>query len=75
MCFHLKYILYNIIKIEKLWGFKGLKQTLPKYIMTIYKVIWETQSYLVQEFNMVLEACNKGYKINYLHTQTHLESC
>lgn len=34
--------------------------------MTIYKVIWETQSYLVQEFNMVLEACNEGYKINYL---------
>jgi hypothetical protein len=35
--------------------------------MTIYKVIWETQSYLVQEFNMALEACNKGYKVNYLH--------
>lgn len=34
--------------------------------MTIYEVIWETQSYLVQEFNMILEACNKDYKINYL---------
>jgi hypothetical protein len=44
-----------------------MKQTLPKYIMIIYKVIWETQSYLVQEFNMVLEACNKDYKIKYLH--------
>ncbi len=35
--------------------------------MIIYKVIWETQSYLVQEFNMVLEACNKDYKIKYFH--------
>ncbi len=35
--------------------------------MNIYEVIWETQSYLVQEFNMTLEACNKDYKINYLH--------